>query len=345
MSAMAPSNESIQRRATRLSLGVALVFAVTQVMGWPLAHIAPFMTGLLLQDSGPLSYQRGWLIVKMAALSTLSGWLIAVLLDSFPLLMMLVVSVLLYRLYIFILQSGEHMLAIIAGMIGVVLMPYLVLIEAEVGAIAGFSLLLNFAVAMAGAWITWHLLPLSAAPPEGHAAQPIDDKTAASMALNITLVMAPLLAAFLAFGWSTILVLVYSVIFAASYNSKAGFETGIKMLIANGVYGGVGMLVIYELNVMVPTLPFMFTVVALAVYIFGLHIFGGGRTCPYWTSGLNGFLIMLGGAMLGDQGFTLGTMADRVWQIMVATAYVSFALAILNMLHDRHSQSSAIENR
>ena len=98
----------------------------------------------------------------------------------------------------------------------------------------------------------------------------------------------------------------------------------------------------YELNVMVPTLPFMLTVVALAVYIFGMRIFGGGATSPYWTSGLNGFLIMLGGALLADQGFTLGTMANRVWQIMIATAYVSFVLAILAMVKDKFAEPSAI---
>jgi hypothetical protein len=331
MSELAPSNETVQRRALRLSLGVALVFVITQLLAWPLANIAPFMIGTLLQDSGPLPLRRGWFIFKIAALSTISGFFIAVFLDSFPLLMVLVASALLYGLYKFILQSGDHILLIVAAVIGVVLMPYLVVIKAEAGAIVGLYLMLDFAVAMIGAWITWYLMPLSAAPPEGHSGKPIPDDTASTMALNITLVIAPLLAAFLAFGWGTILILVYSVIFAASYSSKAGFETGLKMIIANGVYGGVGMLVVYELNVMVPTLPFMITAIALAVYIFGLRIFGAGPTSPYWTSGLNGFLIMLGAALLSDQGFSLGTMADRVWQIVMATAYVSFVLAVLAM--------------
>jgi hypothetical protein len=344
MSDLAPSNETIHRRSLRLAAGVALVFTFTQLTGWPMSHIAPFMAGLLLQDSGPMPLQRGWFIFKMAALSTFCGLVIALFLANFPLVMVLVACALLFRFYIFILRSGEHMLAVIAGIVGVILMPYLVLIAPEVGAIGGFGILLDFAVAMTGTWITWYLLPVSAAPPESHGhGEPLPYEAAASMAFNMTVVIAPLLVGFLAFGWGSILVLVFSVVFVATYDGKAGFETGLKMVIANGAYGGIGMLVIYELCVMVPSMPFMVVLVALGVFIFGLRIFEAGPTSAYWTSGLNGFLIMLGGALLADQGFTLGKMADRVWQIALATAYVSFVLAVLAMFRDKFAASVTAE--
>jgi hypothetical protein len=341
MAGLAPSNESLHRRALRLSIGVAMVFALTQLTGWPMSHIAPFMTGVLLQDSGPLSLQRGWFIFRMALISILCGLVIALFLASYPLIMIAVVCALLFRFYVFIMRCADHMLAVIASVVGVLLMPYLVLIAPEVGAVGGFGILLDFAVAIAGAWITWYLLPLSEAPPggHGHGAPPTEDE-AKSMALDLVLVMAPLLTAFLAFGFSSVLVLVYAVIFAASYDSKAGFDTGLKMIIANGVYGGLGMLLIYELCVMVPWGPFMIVAVALGVFLFGLRIFEPGPTSPYWTSGLNGFLIMLGGALNADTGFTLGVMADRVWQICLATAYVSFVLAVLAMARDKFAKAA-----
>jgi hypothetical protein len=343
MADLAPSNESMHRRALRLALGVAGVFTFTQLMGWPMSHIAPFMTALLLQDSGPMPLRRGWFIFKMALLSVLCGLVLALFLRHFPLVLVLLACALLFRFYVFILRSGEHMLAVVAAVIGVVLMPYLVLIQPEVGAIGGVGLLLDFAVAITGAWVTWYLLPVSAGPPAAHSTEPLSHEIAASLAFNMMLVMAPLLAAYLAFGWGTILVLVYSVIFTTTYESKAGLESGLKMIIANGVYGGIGMLLVYEFCVMVPSLPFMIVIAALAVFIFGLRIFGGGPTSPYWTSGLNGFLIMLGGALLADQGFTLGRMADRVWQITLATAYVSFVLAVLAMVQDKFAKSATVE--
>jgi uncharacterized membrane protein YccC len=341
---MAPSNESLHRRALRLSVGVTLVFALTQLTGWPMSHIAPFMTGVLLQDSGPMPLQRGWFIFRMALISTLCGLVIALFLANYPLIMIAVVCALLFRFYVFIMRTADHMLAVIASVVGVLLMPYLVLIAPEVGAVGGFGILLDFAVALTGAWITWYLLPLSQAPPEDHGHdEPPSEEEAKSMALDLVLVMAPLLTAFLAFGFSSVLVLVFSVIFAAGYDSKAGFETGLKMIIANGVYGGIGMLLIYELCVIAPWMPFMFALVALGVFVFGLNIFKPSPTSPYWTSGLNGFLIMLGGALLADQGFTLGVMADRVWQIVLATAYVSFVLAILAMFRDKFARPVTVE--
>jgi hypothetical protein len=343
MSDLEPSNESTNRRALRLALGVALVFSLTQFARWPLAHIAPFMTAILLQDSGPLSLRQGGFIFKMALISVIGGLLIALFLANFPLVMILVACALLFRLYVYILRSGEHLLAIVAGMIGVILMPYLVMIYPQVGAIGGLALLLNFAVAITGAWIAWYVLPQSATPPDGHGVELPCYKEAASMAFNMMLLMAPLLAGFLAFGWSSILVLVYSVLFAATYSGKAGFEMGLKMLISNAVYGGVGMLLVYELYVMVPTVPFMIAVAALAVFIFGFRIFEGGSTSPYWTSGLNGFLILLGGALLADGGYSLGRMADRVWQITLAMAYVSFAFAVVDMFRDMFARPTPIE--
>lgn len=80
-------------------------------------------------------------------------------------------------------------------------------------------------------------------------------------------------------------------------------------------------------------------IVALAIFTFGLKIFGGGLTSAYWTSGLNGFLILLGSALLADNSFTLGAMAGRVWQIVLATAYVSFVLAVLAMFQDRFART------
>jgi hypothetical protein len=343
MADLAPSNESTNRRALRLALGVALVFSFTQFARWPLAHIAPFMTAILLQDSGPLSLRQGGFILKMALISVIGGLFIALFLANFPLVMILVACALLFRLYVYILRSGEHLLAIVAGMIGVILMPYLVLIYPQVGAIGGLALLLNFAVAITGAWIAWYMLPQSETPPNGHGVELLCYKEATSMAFNMMLLMAPLLAGFLAFGWSSILVLIYSVLFAATYSGKAGFEVGLKMLISNAVYGGVGMLLVYELYVMVPTVPFMIAVAALAVFIFGLRIFEGGSTSPYWTSGLNGFLILLGGALLTDGGYSLGRMADRVWQITLAMAYISFAFAVVDMFRDRSARSIPIE--
>ena len=106
MSDLAQSNESTHRRALRLALGVAMVFAFTQLTGWPMSHIAPFMTAILLQDSGPLPLRRGGFILAMALLSILSGLVIALFLAQFPVVLVMVACALLFRFYMFIIRSA-----------------------------------------------------------------------------------------------------------------------------------------------------------------------------------------------------------------------------------------------
>ncbi len=54
-------------------------------------------------------------------------------------------------------------------------------------------------------------------------------------------------------------------------------------------------------------------------------------------------MILLGSALLADNGFTLGAAANRVWQIVLATAYVSFAFAVLAWLQDKFIAPVTVE--
>jgi hypothetical protein len=334
MSDLAPSNESIPRRATRVSLGITLVFSLAVLVGWPLAHLAPVFVGMLLQDSGPMTLRQGRSLFWATAVSLTSGFLIALTLYEFPPILVIVSCVLMFRLYVYLATSGAPLLFLLVSIIGTILMPVLVVIYPDLGLIAGLSMFLNFTVAVIVAWVVWFILPVSAPPPAGHASEPPSYEEAADMALTITIVMAPLFTAFLAFGWSSVLVIVYATLFASSYGSKASAEQGTRLMIANGVYGGVGMLICHELMVMVPTVGFMIAVMLLAVYIFASRLFRGGPTGAYWGSGLNGFMILLGGALLSDGTETSVSLLNRVWQIFLATGYVTFGFAIVEWVRD-----------
>ena len=86
--------------------------------------------------------------------------------------------------------------------------------------------------------------------------------------------------------------------------------------------------------VMIPSVGFMIAVMLLAIYIFASRLFRGGPTGAYWGSGLNGFLILLGGALLSDGTETTVSLLNRVWQIFLATGYVTFGFAIVEWIRD-----------
>ncbi len=331
MAGPAPSNESSGRRTLRLAFGVALTFVVVQLIGWPMAHIAPLLAGLLLQEASPQSVRQALRILGTALSAIVGGFLTALFLLPYPAAMALVFSVVLFRLYLYVLMSGLQIMIFAGILIGTVIMPVLVQVLPEVAFIAGFGLLMDFAVAVLAAWIAFLVVPASKAPPAPvHGT--LSYTEAASIAATLTVVVAPLLISFLLFGWTDILTLVYAVIFAFGMGSAASGEMGWKIMTANLIYAGVGMLLVFELLVMVPNLPFMIVLVFTVCVIYGSWIFGAGPKAAAWASGFNGFLLLLGGALLSDDVVSAVKLFDRVILIFLATAYVVFAYQVVDLI-------------
>ncbi len=331
MAGPAPSNESSGRRTLRLAFGVALTFVVAQLIGWPMAHIAPLLAGLLLQEASPQSVRQALRILGTALSAIVGGFLTALFLLPYPAAMALVFSVVLFRLYLYVLMSGLQIMIFAGILIGTVIMPVLVQVLPEVAFIAGFGLLMDFVVAVLAAWIAFLVVPSSKAPPAPiHGT--LSYTEAASIAATLTVVVAPLLIGFLLFGWTDILTLVYAVIFAFGMGSAASGEMGWKIMTANLIYAGVGMLLVFELLVMVPNLPFMIVLVFTVCVIYGSWIFGAGPKAAAWASGFNGFLLLLGGALLSDDVVSAVKLFDRVILIFLATAYVVFAYQVVDLI-------------
>lgn len=334
MAAIPSSNESPYRRALRLALGVTAAFALAQLANWPLAHLAPVFAVILLQDASPMPFRDGWKLFQTAAFFFCIGGLVTFFLSPWPIVLVFTSGFLLYRAYLYMMMSGAHPLAVISVIIGFVLMPVLVVLFPALGLIAGIGILADIGVGIIIAWVAWLVMPMSSPPPKDHHSGPLNYDVASPMAATLAIVMMPLMALYLSYGWTQVLVLVYSVLFATAYSSNRVRGLGVTYIIANGVYGGLGMLICYELFVMVPNIAFMIVVVLLAVYIFANRIFWGGSTGAFWGSGLFGFLIMLGGILMKDEVVTTGTLVDRVWQISLATAYITFSFSVIEMFKD-----------
>jgi len=101
------------------------------------------------------------------------------------------------------------------------------------------------------------------------------------------------------------------------------------------------MMIAYELFVMVPEVTFLFPLIFTAVYIFGVRMFRGGPTAGYWESGIFGFLIMLGGILMKDDIVAASTLVERLWQIVLAAAYVTFSYQVLELFRYWKSRPKA----
>ncbi len=331
MAGPAHSNESPSRRTLRLTFGVTLTFVITQLIAWPLAFVAPVFTVALLLEAAPLSVRQGLSTLGSAFGSILSGFLIGLFLMPYPAVLLLFVFVLLFRFYLYAMMSGANLLALIGMLLGIVVIPVVVQLLPELAFIAGFGFLVDFVVAILVAWVAFVLIPAPAAPAAHHHGE-ISYSGAASTAMDLSIVVAPLMAGFLIYGWTNILVLVYGVLFATAMSSSESAKMGWKSLVANLVYGGVGMLIAYEMLVMVPSLVFMVVLMFFAVMIYANRIFSSSPNASLWASGSFGFLLLLGPALTADEVDAGAKIIGRVFQLGLATVYVMFAFRLVDLV-------------
>lgn len=314
----------------RLALGVCMAFALGQLIGWPLAHLASPLTAMLLLEPAPQSTASARTILRVASLAMLANFLIALFLLPYLPVMILAIALVLYRFYIFIQVSNAPGLSIIGALVGSIIVPVLVHQMPEIAVVASIGLLADFATAILASWTAFVLIPAPDSPPESsHEPPPLEEvvPTAATLAL----VMTPLLATFLVFGWTKVLVLAYAAIFATSMSATGSLEKGWGKVIANLVFGGVGALLLYEVFVMVPSVPFMIATVFSACAFYAFRIFGGGPSSEYWSSGFLGFLILLGGALLADDVVVSANIIARAVQLCAAAAYVVLAFSVVEL--------------
>jgi len=340
MAGPAPSSENVSRRALRLAFGVALTFVVSQLMAWPLAHVAPLFTAILLQEAAPQPVRQGLGLMGAAVASITGGLLISLFVLPYPAVMVLVSCLVLFRMFLNASLLGVQLMVFVAMMLGFVLVPVLVRLLPDVAFIAGYGLLTNIAVAILAAWVAFLLIPAPKGSPAPHG-DALPYAEAASVAATLTIVVAPLLIGFLAFGWTDILVLIYGVIFAAGMSSETSSKMGGKSVVANLIYGGVGMLLAFELLVIAPNLVFMIVLVFAMCAIYASRIFSGSAMASTWSSGFMGFLILLGGALLADDVVAAATLFNRVAQIFLATAYVVFAYRVIDLIKSFFSRRRA----
>lgn len=331
MAGAAPSNESRLRRSVRLALGATLALLTGQLLAWPLAQIAPPFVAILLVEAEPLPVRQALVVLGSAITALVSGYVISLLLLPYPAVLVLAACLLMYRFFHFALTSGAHLLAIVSMMIGCILVPVTVKLLPELAVIICLGMLTNILVAIFFSWIAFLLLPAPPAPVEGHHHGGLDANQAGALAGTMTTVAAPLLAGFLMFGWTSILILVYAVLVASAASSRASAEMGWDKVVANLVMGGVGMYLFYEAMVAAPNVIVMAATGFTFVFFFGSRIFSHKPSAGLWLSGFFGFLILVGGALLADNVVPSAKAIDRVIQITIASGYVIFAYRVVEL--------------
>ncbi|MGF1683833.1 DUF2955 domain-containing protein [Photobacterium minamisatsumaniensis] len=332
MAGIVPSTEYWPRRAKRLALGTTLALLISQFVHWKLGYVCPLITAILLQDSKAQTLYQAFAIMLWVTVLLFSQCLVFFILSPYPILFLVYVCLALYWFYRWALESDVHGLALAAGVISLTAIPVVVTIDPITAWKVANGLWLNFLVALLISQLAFKALPpkYNGELGDSHSHHgPEGDTT--SIALTMAVTMMPLVAFVITFTVTDLLIPILATFFAMELSSVGAYREGRVGVVANMFVAGFGAVIFYELIVMFPHPVFLGLFAMCFLLFWGGKIFRMTKTSLYWSSGINGFLVLIGGAMYYVDSDVGVSLLKRVMQIFLAGLYVWAMFKVTDM--------------
>ena len=326
----------------RYALGVTVTMAIAQGVAFRLSYLAPMLVCSLLSGPTPLSFRNGFAFVAVIAVSVAFGWLTAAALLPYPLVCAIAIVLLLFG--VFYLGTGTTPAFMVTMLlIAITLMP--VVGQEDIGLISeiGVGLALAGATAVFSAWIAFLLLPPPPVAAQSDASTAPTRRTDAERlraALRATVMIAPLQLAFLTFGWSAVLVLMFAAILAQQPDAQAGARSARGLVLAN-LLGGAVAIAAYNFLVLAPWYPFLIALTFLLALVFAERVFGATPRAAFYASAFSAALILIGSSVTPYADDASAKFYERFFQILLAGVYVAAALTLLPVPRIRTATAGA----
>ncbi len=318
-----------QRRIVRFVLAITTGFTVAQLLNWQLSYMAPILLSMIM--TGPnIDLKTGALFFGVIVGGSLLGMVLSMTVVNYPLVCLLVLTLLLMNIYI-AGNNGASPFAVIMAIMGVSIIPLIGLPSINLSVLLVQSLMTSGLIAVFIAMVFFTLIPTTDSPAtqQNKGGQVLSSEKAGVIS---TLVMLPLLTYFYSFSaTNAIVVLVFAAILAQNVDLATTRKGGAVLVLANAL-GGLCAVVIYNLLVIAPQWPFMVALVALAATYFAGKIFSGAPTAPIYSTAFTAVLLLVGSSLSSDNKDAADAFASRIIQIFLAAAYVVIAFTLLKKL-------------
>lgn len=322
------------RQALRLALSATLAFGFAEYQGWEFSFLAPMMAVQLLavMPSGikPVQALAVPLILAGASLAAL---IVSNLFTGNPVVLLLFVG-----LVIFLAFYGERRGASAFAMslirIAFSAIPLVTTISASTGEDLAWFLVLSGIAAVVVVVIAHAVLPTpdTAAPAAPSSTGTIDDAVAARIALSDTLVLLPLLIAFVTGGdINNIVILIMTLNILRQVDPSQGARLAMGLILGN-LLGGAAGVVAHEFVILTGNFAFFLFAVLVASLWFAGKIVRGGPTAPIYIVGLASFILILGLGVSPMPGASAESFIIRVLKISIASLYTIGALSLVSRL-------------
>ncbi len=311
----------------RFAFGLTLAVGLSQVIAWPVGFLAAVFLAMLLQAPRPLSFVDAvaFLMIMSGALTV--GMILGAFLPYMPFVSVLLL-ILLFCATFYWSQTGVPQLHVVLIIVGLTLMPVLAVQSPEIAFQLAGGILTSGMVAVLLTWLMFGLLPAAGTAADAVEAPPVEPPGERfAGALVMTAIIAPLVVAFLFFGWTQLIVLIIPAFLVQQLSLSAGIKGGLALVAAN-LAGGVVAVSIYYLLVATPHLIMLIALILLVSLLFARRIFSGQPDAALWGSAYTAIIIIVCGAVAPFGDNAEAKLFDRIGQLVLAVAYVGTAFAL-----------------
>lgn len=322
-------------RVVRYAFGATAAAAVALGAPWMVSYLVPVLvvTFLAVPDT-PITPKFGVALVAIVGATTWLGWQVGRLV-AYPGLLIPMSALLLFWIF-HAAQRGRSTLVVVWLLIAVMILPLAILASPAIGAIVAMGLFRDAVVTAVICVLAYQLLPERPAPAtagsQGGAAAPVaSPREAFRGALISTAVVLPVVIVLYFYeAMGAIVMLAFIGLLSSQPAIAQNVKAGRGLVVAN-IAGGLVAIVLYNLIVIVPSLPFMLLLVLGTGLFMGTGVFSGRPVAPLFKTGFATVLFIIGSTTTsGDDAGSV--VYVRVLQIALAVIYVVVAFRWMNRL-------------
>ncbi len=324
----------------RYVIGVCFIMGVTSLWNYDIAYLTAVLgLGYLAPGAKPLTFKQGVKFVITLLIMTGAAIIFSAVFLDYPIVFM---PLLLLALLWFYYTDKIMGMVKIFLLISIIMIPFVSIESTAIGSYVAVNLAINALMAITLTQIIFLVFPWSDADEAFAKIQQAAPKQSRrdrfTYAVNIVIILTPILLLFYLFNLSSsILVLIFVAILSMS-PALANPKVGMVMIIAN-ILGGIVAIVGYKLLTAIPNFTFMILLVLSIGLIFASRIFSSHKLGPVFASGFSTFLLILGTVMSSD-----AEAGEKVWprviQIGMAVTYVVVAFRILSYFENRKKKKA-----
>ena len=331
---------SLSKPILRYVLGTCLILTVTTLLNYELSFLTSVLAlSFMAPGAKPLKFKQAATFVIILTFLTGFTYIFSELFLDYPFVFMPLLC--LGILWIYYSQKLPMAIKLFALM-SLLIIPLLSLEANVVGGIIATSLVFNTFMAICLTQLMFVIIPWSKADDKFLKVKgPVkknSPKEQFSYAINILLVLLPLLLLFFIFKLSGgLLILIFASILSIS-PALSNPKAGAVMIVAN-ILGGLFAILAYKLLVVVPLFPFMILLTFIVGLFFATSLFSKKKAASIFGTAFSTFLLILSSVTSSDAEAGSEVWA-RVVQISFAVIYVVVAFRVLNFFINKKQLSN-----